>query len=229
MLEKGKNFLELSCSRCAHMFEDIYEKRWLKVFKDYSLQVQHLFNAMDEAYQQTANFYGFYCNGCPENCCRSHFYHHSIIEFLYLKEGFDALPTTLRDTVVERARMSADLGRIATDNAKWRRSMCPLNIEERCVLYTYRPMICRLHGIPHTLRLPGGKLITGSGCDLFSRGFLQKGSFRLDRTPIYAELAKLERSFRQSAGISGKLKMTVAQMISAYSDWIKVNNEICRA
>ena len=74
-------------------------------------------------------------------------------------------------------------------------------------------MICRMHGIPHELQKPGQNVIQGPGCSTFDERCADKGYFKFDRTPIYVALANLENEFKQTVGIEGKIKMTVAEMI----------------
>jgi hypothetical protein len=78
-------------------------------------------------------------------------------------------------------------------------------------------MICRMHGIPHQLQKPGRKVIVGPGCGTFDDCCSHKGYFKFDRTPFYLEMAKLENEFKQTVGIAGKIKMTVAEMIVSIS------------
>lgn len=96
--------------------------------------------------------------------------------------------------------------------------MCPLNFDGLCVLYPYRPMICRLHGIPHELQPPGQGKILNVGC----RDFEKRNSTRMhvpfDRTPFYTKMAGLEKEFRQQAGTTQKIKMTVSQMIVSFAE-----------
>jgi hypothetical protein len=94
--------------------------------------------------------------------------------------------------------------------------MCPLNFNERCALYAYRPMICRVHGIPHELQRPGQGVVTGPGCAAFTQEHPEKKYFKFDRTPIYLELAVLEKQFKSKAGITHRLKMTIAEIISTF-------------
>ena len=91
--------------------------------------------------------------------------------------------------------------------------MCPLNLDEMCILYPYRPMICRLHGIPHELKRPEQKTIYGPGCETFDHRCGRRAYFEFDRTPFYQELAKLEQAVKQALGIAEKFKMTIAEMI----------------
>jgi hypothetical protein len=91
--------------------------------------------------------------------------------------------------------------------------MCPLNQAGRCTLYAHRPMICRLHGIPHELHPPGRPPQQGPGCEEFLRCCGRTAGRALDRTPLYAELARLESEFRRKMALSYRVKMTVAEML----------------
>ena len=91
--------------------------------------------------------------------------------------------------------------------------MCPLNFDGRCILYAYRPMICRLHGIPHEFTRPDQRTLYGPGCEAFTKKYAQKGHIKFDRTPFYLAMAELEKDFKLKAGLTRKLKMTIAQMI----------------
>ncbi|MCK7466806.1 MAG: YkgJ family cysteine cluster protein [Desulfosudis oleivorans] len=75
---------------------------------------------------------------------------------LYLREGFSGLPAERRERIREdgrRGRRAARPGDLAAGTDT--KPMCPLNESGRCGLYAHRPMICRLHGIPHELHPPG--------------------------------------------------------------------------
>jgi Fe-S-cluster containining protein len=93
------------------------------------------------------------------------------------------------------------------------RIMCPLNFDGLCVLYDHRPMICRLHGIPHELQKPGHQVYYGPGCESFTEQAGSKKYYKFDRTPFYINMAQLENELRHETGINRKLKMTVAQML----------------
>jgi len=175
-------------------------------------KVDDVFKRMDQSYRQTAAELGFVCAGCEENCCRTLFHHHTLIEYLYLREGLSTLPTELHRLAVQRAAEVLERTDTAQDRAVKR--MCPLNIDGRCIVYAHRPMICRLHGIPHSLRRPDGLRQVGPGCADFDRQYAGTDPIRLDRTPLYAALAELERELRQNLRFTRKLKMTIAQMIT---------------
>ncbi|MCJ8501139.1 YkgJ family cysteine cluster protein [Desulfatitalea alkaliphila] len=174
-------------------------------------ELAQLFVRMDAAYGQAARQAGFACRGCAQNCCRSLFFHYTLAEYLYLKAGLEALPAAERATIRQRAEAIPDPAAPAG-------VMCPLNAADRCLLYAQRPMICRLHGIPHRLRRPDGKQQIGQGCDDFYRQCGKGVQPLLDRTPLYVEMARLERALRGRTGYGGRIRMTVAQMILAVAN-----------
>jgi Fe-S-cluster containining protein len=182
-------------------------------------QTTQLFKGMDQAYHQAAAKAGFACNGCKDNCCLTRFDHHTLLELLYLRSGLAALTPAQRSRLDKRAhdalRQMADLeGRHAPV-----RVMCPLNETQRCMLYTHRPMICRLHGTPHILRRPDGKQLTGPGCDDFYDQCGKAHAHALDRTPWYVAMAQIESELRRLSGFKGKIKMTIAEMIVKKDDF----------
>ena len=176
-------------------------------------RLTEIYSAMDNAYHRAADAYGFVCDGCRDNCCRTRFHHHTLIEYLYMIEGFDTLTPEKQNEVKARALTVADETASAVNSGSAVRTMCPLNFDERCILYPYRPMICRLHGIPHELHKPGQNPVYGPGCETFDRRCGPKGYYKFDRTPFYRDLAMLEQKARQTLGFAGKIRMTVAEMI----------------
>lgn len=183
------------------------------VMADFIQRLKHIFAEMDRTYERAAKQYGFTCDGCQDNCCRTRFYHHTVIEYTYLKQGLMTLKTDMREQVKQRALTVIDAIEKAHDNPTAIRMMCPLNVDTRCILYPYRPMICRLHGIPHELQKPGQPSIKVPGCDTFDSRCGRKPYIPFDRTPFYQDMAKLEQDVRRSMGFTAKIKMSVAQMI----------------
>ena len=184
----------------------------LSIFFD---RLQRLFGAMDRQYTLTATYYGFHCNGCEDSCCRTRFYHHTYLEYLYLRAGLNQLSLPrqreIQSRAVEVCRGTANTDEKATPV----RRMCPLNFDGLCTLYAYRPMICRLHGISHELRKPGQNTIRGPGCGMFDLRCSNMKYRKFDRTPFYFEMAKLESELKAAVGLSGRVKMTIAEMIIA--------------
>lgn len=177
------------------------------------LDVTRLFEQMDRAYDEAARKTSFVCNGCKDNCCLTRFYHHTLVEYLYLKSGLEALDADEFATLKTHAEsVRRQMTQLEQSDAAVR-VMCPLNQKGRCILYAHRPMICRLHGIPHCLRRPDGQMQTGPGCDDFHNRCGPSAASHLDRTPLYMAMAKLERQLRAQLGYNGKIKMTIAEII----------------
>ncbi len=182
-------------------------------------RLETLYRDMDAAYRAAADHYGFHCDGCTDNCCLTRFYHHTHLEYLYLRQGFLALPAEVRQAVGRSAVLAVREAAAAERTAAAVRIMCPVNRNGRCLLYAYRPMICRLHGVAHELHPPGRPVVRAPGCDAFDRLAARAAYRRFDRTPFYREMALLEKDLKQAlGGTAAKLKMTVAEMIAAFED-----------
>lgn len=177
-------------------------------------RLRTIFAAMEHKYKEAADYYGFNCKGCEDNCCFTHFYHHTLLEYLYILEGYNTLEHGKQIEIKKRALEVCAKIVEADKKGLTLRLMCPLNFDGLCLLYAYRPMICRLHGIPHEFQRPGQGVIYSPGCEAFSKQCKGKGYFRFDRTPFYIEMAGLEKELKEAAGITQKFKMTVAQMLT---------------
>ncbi len=181
-------------------------------YQPYLGRLAAIFRKMDERYDETAGKYGFVCAGCEDSCCQTRFYHHTLIEYFYLKSGLESLNSKDRRMIHSKALEAS---------FQWEKHsapapgvMCPLNESGRCRLYVHRPMICRLHGIPHELNHPIKGRAKGPGCHEFVRQCGGKAYVPFDRTPLYRELADLEKSFRWETGLSIKMKMTISEMLA---------------
>jgi len=170
-----------------------------------------LYVEMDRSYEETARHYGFVCNGCNDNCCRSLFFHHTIVECLYLVDGFRRLPLADRRVILEKA---------AAMSGATLQGTCPLLLDGRCSLYPFRPMICRLHGIPHEIRFPGRPPSHHPGCAAFESCLSTPSDRRLDRTPHYTALAELEKDVRTSLGFHSRIHLTIAQILTTFTAWM---------
>jgi len=172
-----------------------------------------IFADMDQKYGEAAASYGFQCSGCEDNCCLTRFHHHTFLEFFFIRDGFSKLAPSERIAI--RAKAEAVCRRSAQTQIKGTavRVMCPLNEAGLCRLYPYRPMICRLHGIPHELHKPGRPVIHGPGCGAFEAHCSGRPYYKFDRTPFYFEMAGLENEFKQAIGLAGRIKLTIAEMI----------------
>jgi hypothetical protein len=178
-------------------------------------ELAELYARMEEAYGLAADRLGLSCQGCPDNCCRTFFQHHTYIEWAYLWEGMRVLPADRRRAFVERARHYVGESQVLLTQGKSPRIMCPLNEDGLCQAYEHRLMICRMHGVPNHFVRPDGKTMHFPGCvpcqDLYG-DITEVPS--LDRTPFYKDLASLEMAFVKSMGHAvPKVKRTLAEML----------------
>ena len=176
-------------------------------------RLRDVFGAIDQEYNRATEHYQFQCDRCTDNCCLTRFYHHTYLEYYYLHMGFKKLAPRKRSEVLLKAKEACRETTKADEKEMPVRVMCPLNADSLCDLYPYRPMICRLHGIPHELRKPGQNVIHGPGCAAFAERCADNQYFRFDRTPYYKEMARLENEFKQALGFTRRIKMTVAEMV----------------
>lgn len=184
-----------------------------KIADPFLERLQKLYADMDASYAAVAENYGFHCSGCVDNCCRTRFYHHTHLEYLYLRQGFRRLSRDLRRDIRQRAAEVRRETALLEKTGGPIRLMCPLNAEGLCLLYPHRPMICRLHGLAHELHRPDLEVSYGPGCDAFTRQSEGKGYRPFDRTPFYMRMARMEAELKQAADITRRLKMTIAEMI----------------
>lgn len=185
-------------------------------FGRHLIRLEQLYASMDRSYNNIADHYGFACNGCEDNCCLTLFHHHTHLEFFYLSKGFRALDRQRQVAIAEKAEAVCSAVRAAAKNGPPLRQMCPLNFDNHCSLYAFRPMICRLHGIPSELHRPDGNTTRALGCASFMDRCGQLAYVPFDRTPFYIDLAGIEQALRRDMPGAGKIKMTVAEMILAF-------------
>jgi len=190
----------------------------IEMSQDFARLLANIYEQMDQSYLKAASSYDFVCNGCDENCCETRFFHHTYIEFGYLLKGFNQLTQQKKDIITERAKQVCDKTQKLLKQQKSIRLMCPLNEDQRCLLYAHRPMICRLHGLAHELKMPGKPIQYTPGCDFFTKhceGNKKEDYYTFDRTPHYINMAKLEHAFKQEYNIDQRIKLTIAEMIIA--------------
>jgi len=185
----------------------------IESFALFSDRLKVAFQRMDAAYQKVAAHYDFHCSGCEDNCCRTRFHHHTLLEFFYIFKGFEELSAEKRQDIRQKAEAVCSESLESERRGETIRLMCPLNENGLCLLYDYRPMICRLHGISHEIHRPDGQVLYGPGCDVFMNIAEKQKKVNFDRTPFYKEIALLEKAFREKTGNSQGVKMTVSQML----------------
>ena len=186
------------------------------IYAPFLPRLQAIYVDMDHKYQEATDYYGFNCTGCEDNCCLTRFYHHTLLEYYYIYEGFKTLSPATQDKVKQKAAQVSYQTALADQEGRPVRLMCPLNNSGRCLLYAFRPMICRLFGIPHELQPPGAEVAYQPGCAVFSEQCSETGYFKFDRTPFFMTMAKLEMELKRTVKITQKVKLTVAEMLITY-------------
>lgn len=179
----------------------------------FSRRLKKIFSGMDATYDEIAASYGFNCTGCEDSCCLTRFHHHTVLEYIYVAEGFSRLDDKKKEESLEKAEAVVREYKEADLAGATPRAMCPLNSEGLCTIYEHRPMICRMHGLPHELRPPGRQTVRSPGCDLFYETTGDRDYIPFDRTPFYSELAQTERDLRLKLNFNGRIKMTISEMI----------------
>jgi hypothetical protein len=178
-------------------------------------QVAELYSDMEAAYDQTAKALDFSCSGCPDNCCDSYFLHHTYTEWTYLWQGLKTLEASQLQNITEKAASYVVESEAALASGERPIIMCPLNSEGLCVVYSYRMMICRLHGVPTIFTRPDGKKPDFPGCFRFQEQLSgENAEVALDRTQFFRRLVELEVGLLgHRRMMAPKVKLTIAQMI----------------
>ncbi len=171
----------------------------------------HLYEDMDAKWEIASNAYSFTCNGCKDNCCKSLFFHHTYVEQAYLRHGFSRLASDKKQQILDLAKAYCEKTFAAGNDTLSLKIMCPVNEKGRCLLYAFRPMICRLHGLPHELHRPGASPIQGPGCE--AGRFENLPYYPFDRTLFYQQMTRVEMAYRQTYQLSGKSRLTISQIL----------------
>lgn len=165
-------------------------------------RLEELYRRMDRAYVAIADSVGFSCKECDgERCCTVDLTLHTSVEKQYLKKGLKTLDLSRQREIL--ARCDAMLAAKEEDpyGDAYRNAVCVLNFNGLCILYRYRPMICRVAGIPHSILKPDGKIISREGCSRYQT-LIQPAhpELKMDRTEFYREMAAIEISVIRTSG-----------------------------
>lgn len=79
-------------------------------------------------------------------CCENGDYPLSLLEMAYLMQGYNSLNKELHDKVRENIR---NLITQKTKEGKLDSYSCPFLINKKCVVYNYRPLVCRMYGLAY--------------------------------------------------------------------------------
>ncbi|HHN65376.1 MAG TPA: hypothetical protein ENK09_08465 [Nitrospirae bacterium] len=176
-------------------------------------RLYEIYREIDNEYNRAASYYDFSCNGCETNCCDTVFYHHTLIEYFAVLEGFDNLPEQSRMAAMERAKAYVKTLNRYRGKESLVRIMCPLNFNGLCGIYEHRPLICRIHGLPGLLKHPGKGTRSFSGCKRFETINRKERNMLIDRTPFYTQIATLEGQLRRAMEYLMKFNKTIAEML----------------
>ena len=91
--------------------------------KQYLDRLSEIYRAIDRAYSEALRRYNFSCDGCPDNCCATKFHHHTLVEELYLAEGFKKLDEAELRAIASRAENAAKIHNSSPEDI---RIMCAL-------------------------------------------------------------------------------------------------------
>jgi hypothetical protein len=153
-----------------------------------------IYRRIDHAYSEAVKSVGFSCEGCDgTKCCTVDLKISTLVEMSYLRQGFNTLSRSEQQEILARCSEIIRAKEGGPASELYRNSVCALNSDGMCVLYDYRPMICRLHGMPYFFVGQRNSVEQGDGCPRFTevhRG--QDTSSRIDRTQFYREMAVLE-------------------------------------
>ena len=182
---------------------------------EFAGRVADLYRDMETAYDRTAKDLDFSCAGCPDNCCDSFFLHHTYTEWAYLWHGLKALAGEELKKIIARASDYVLASEASLATGERPTIMCTLNDSGLCSLYSYRLMICRLHGVPATFTRPDGQQLNFPGCFRCQEHIAAHNSVTpMDRTEFFRKMVELETELLgQRRMTAPKVKLTIAQML----------------
>ena len=185
---------------------------------DFNPRLKELYNEMDVIYKEASFQAGFNCEGCDgTKCCTVDLIVHTFSEMLYMRRGVRALDEPTKLKIEQRSRQIVELKRLDPAGDPYRNSVCAANFAGRCAIYEYRPMICRLAGIPHFIDNPNKNRISGTGCHRFETDIgHNRPELRIDRTPFYRRMADLELEMIYMRGKRTK-RLTISEILSSSS------------
>lgn len=184
-------------------------------------RLERLYAKMDAAYHAVSDQAGFSCEGCDgETCCRIDLVIHSFVEKLYLKRGLESLDSSTRCEVIRRCEAVLQAKKDNPSGDAYRNAVCVLNFDGFCRLYQYRPMICRLAGIPHFMVRPDAQTVRRNGCARYETAIRPAyPDLQVDRTELYRGMALLEVEVVRSLGrrtSSATIAETLGPSAAAY-------------
>jgi len=175
--------------------------------------LEKLYEDVEDEFSKIGKNYDFNCSGCVTNCCTTLFYHYTFVEEYMLQFGLSKIKSDIQSSIIENSKRYIFKKDNFSGKGKFK-MMCPANKDGLCMIYRYRPMICRIHGVPSKLTFPNGRVDFYKGCEVMASKFFEFPFF-LDRTRFFQNLSLIEQKFRKEFGkpLGYKFKKTIAQMI----------------
>lgn len=138
--------------------------------------------------------------GCSE-CCR----HLSLfpVEAASLAEALSALPEEIKLLLAGRIDWPADRS-------------CPLLLDDRCTVYSNRPVICRTHGLPLLTEVDGDRSVACCPENFRGAGSLPGGA-AINLETLNTVLAAINALFLENNDderFQGKDRFTIADIIA---------------
>jgi hypothetical protein len=181
-------------------------------------QLTEIFSSIDKEYKDMQGVYGnFSCAGCEDNCCATVFNHYTLIEDFIVSEGLGLLNPNQLEQAVKRSEAYCIELEKNRGNIESLKIMCPLNFDGMCGIYSNRPLICRIHGLPARLNSPIKGMQTWAGCKRFQQLYPEINSDVIDRTKYYTLIATLEGKMRKLFSYTQKHKKTIAEMVMDFA------------
>ena len=183
-------------------------------------ELAEIYAKLEEDYRRVAGQIPLSCEGCPDNCCDSWFFHHTCCEWAWLWQGLRQLEAAVLTRIIRRAEDYLRQSQEQLAAGQRPQLMCPLNENGLCCLYEHRLLVCRMHGVPAVLTRPDGQHLRFPGC--FRCQEIVRGQYAseaaapaMDRTQLFTRLADVEtRLLGGSRQRFPKVKKTIAEMIA---------------
>jgi hypothetical protein len=165
-------------------------------------RLSELYSQIDSSYSAVVDEVGFSCGGCDGvKCCTVDLSLHTSIEMLYLRRGFNALESSRQLDILHNCRQMVEDKHDDPWGNAYRSGVCGLNCGGLCSLYEYRPMICRLAGVPHSFARPDGRTVQSGGCSRYETEIrLKYPELAIDRTRFYEGMALIEMEIVRARG-----------------------------
>ena len=182
------------------------------------VQLRGIYNKLEEDYNRVAGELNLSCKDCSDNCCDSYFLHHTYAEWAYLWLGFSSLVSAEQKEILKKCRNYVAECDKAKKSGEHPQLMCPLNEKGLCMLYRYRMLVCRTHGVPAVLTRPDGQKLHFPGCfhcqNLVQRRYENMHPPYVERTPLLRKLVVLEDELLDNKRkLMPKVRLTIAEML----------------